>query len=205
MRLSPLRRPAVLGPLVVMALVAACGDDHLAPATSPTATSAPAAGTTTAGTTGPAITDPAPTTLLPAGAVEVIRWAETGGCMVLGPNCPTWVVHADGSVDVTRTPTGPDVDTTVQAEGTVDTELVEAVIGQARATDEATLAAELGPGSCQSCVDGADIVVSIIDGDRTITLDSLEVAFDPDHPLVAALDELMASVRTVELPVISTP
>ena len=154
----------------------------------------------------PATTTVTPTTgLLPAGRVPVIRWVETGGCMVLGPNCPTWVVHADGSVDVTRTPTGPDVDTAVQAVGTVDTGLVAAVISRARATDEATLAAELGPGSCQSCVDGADVVVSIIDGDRTITLDSLEVAFDPDDPLIAALDELMASVRTVELPVISTP
>lgn len=203
MRLSPLRRPAVLGPLVVMALVAACGDDHLAPATSPTATSAPAAGTTTAGTTGPAITDPAPTTLLPAGAVEVVRWAETGGCMVLGPNCPTWTVASDGTVEVSRTLAQPGVDTSVAATGHVDASLLADVVREARAVDAPTLLAELGPGTCNSCVDGADVVVTITDGDRTLVLDSVDLAFDPGHPLFAALDRLMATVRLVELPLVS--
>lgn len=125
--------------------------------------------------------------------------------MVLGPNCPTWVVYSDGWVEVSRTPTGPGVDDGAQATGTVSVDLLEAILRETRATDAATLADDLGPGSCQSCVDGADIVVTILDGEVSTTLDSLDVAFDPDHPLVAALTQLMSAVRAVELPLVSVP
>lgn len=177
--------------LPLAGILPACGD----------ASTAPAASTTSAAV--PPTTTEVP--LLPGDRVEVVRWQETGGCMVLGPNCPTWIVYSDGSVEVVRTMTSPATDNSVQATGLVAVPLVAAVVREARATDETTLAAELGPGSCQSCVDGADVVVTIRDGARSTTLDSLEVSFDAGNPLVDALDELMSVVRSVELPIVSTP
>jgi|GEM_PF-2396441 len=204
-----MRHHTVLRSLATLAAVAslvACGDDR-APST--TGASDPTTTTDTAPTT-PDPTPPgssAPTISVPTGHIEVVRWEEIGGCMVIGPNCPTWTVLADGTVEVSRTSGQPGVDatgvdTSVQATGTVDPALVAAVVREARAVDAPTLLAELGPGACNSCVDGADVVATITDGDRTLFLDSVELAFDPGHPLFVALGELMTQVRLVELPLV---
>ena len=36
---------------------------------------------------------------------EVLRYETTGGCLMMGPNCATYVVYSDGAVEIYRDPT----------------------------------------------------------------------------------------------------
>jgi len=138
--------------------------------------------------------EPTSTVAAPA---EVLRYVTTGGCEVLGPNCPTWSVWDDGTVYLWRTAVGGDPEIT----GTIP---VAAVADWQAAADDIDLEAltdEVGPGSCNSCVDGADIVVTVHRADGDVVLDSTELAFDPSADAFAALDTLMIAVRGIgELP-----
>jgi hypothetical protein len=151
-------------PLMSIAL-AACGDDSVVPAAADTA--------------------PAP--------VEVLRYVTTGGCEVLGPNCPTWSIWDDGTVQVWRTAVGgePEIAGTIPVSAVTAWQAVAAVIDLAALTDA------VGPGTCNSCVDGADIVVTVHRADGEVVLDSTELAFDPGNTVFAALDTLMTTARTV--------
>jgi hypothetical protein len=168
-----MRHPRVLLTLVVpVALVAlaACGDDN-----------APAAASTT--------TVPAP--------AEVLRYVTTGGCEVLGPNCPTWSIWDDGTVQLWRTAVGGEPEIT----GTIPVATVAAWQAVADDIDLATLRADVSPGTCNSCMDGADIVVTVHRADGDVVLDTTDVAFDARHEVFAALADLMNAARTVgELP-----
>ena len=53
--------------------------------------------------------------------------------------------------------------------------------------DVAALSSEVGPGTCNSCVDGADITVTIELPGGPVVLDSTKLQFDPTHPVFAAL------------------
>ena len=150
---------------VALFAVAACGDDTVA--------------TTTPST-------------VPASA-EVLRYVTTGGCEVLGPNCPTWSIWDDGTVQVWRTAVGGEPEIT----GTIPTATVAAWRAVAADIDLAALTDEVGPGTCNSCVDGADIMVTVHRDDGDVVLDSTELAFDPDQAVFAALDTLLTAARTV--------
>ena len=176
-----MRRPrsllALLLPITVVTLTA-CGDDSVVPSE--------AADTSALATTS---TVPTPQ--------EVVRYVTTGGCEVMGPNCPTWSIWDDGTVHVWRTAVGgaPEIS------GTIPVAAVSAWQAVAADIDLAALTAEVGPGTCNSCVDGADLVVTVHRAGGDVTLDSTELAFDPTNEVFAALESLMTEARTVgELP-----
>lgn len=138
--------------------------------------------------------DPSTTVAAPA---EVLRYVTTGGCEVLGPNCPTWSVWDDGSVQVWRTAVGGEPEIT----GAIPVATVAAWQAVADRIDLDALTAEVGPGTCNSCVDGADIVVTVHGHDGDVVLDSTELAFDTGNEVFAALEALMTAARGVgELP-----
>ncbi len=185
MRLSR-RLLAVTGSIVVLASATACGDDRIAGNSIDTSTSATIAPTTT------------PTTTAPAPFVA-LRWVDDGGCVVMGPNCPTFVVWSDGSVEISRTgeTTPPEVT------GSIRRSDVEAWLGSVADLDPTALAAAVGPGTCNSCVDGADTVLTVRTTTGDVTLDSTELAFDRTNEFFADLDQLMADVRAVgDLPLV---
>lgn len=163
--------------LLALATLAACGDDTVL-----TGESSAVAETTA-----------------PAAPVVVLRYALDGGCVVLGPNCPTYTVWSDGRVDVSRTGVDGDPEVTGSVPATAVDEWRNATDG----LDPDVLATEVGPGVCNSCVDGADITLTVTMPDGEIVLESTELEFDPQHPLFAALETLMVQVRAVgELPLI---
>jgi hypothetical protein len=134
---------------------------------------------------------PTPDTI-PAPAV-VLRYATTGGCVVLGPNCPTYTVWNDGTVEVSRT----GVDGPAEITGHIPATKVRTWFATVRDLDAAALAAHVGPGTCNSCVDGADIVATVELPAGPVVLDSTKLAFDPADPTFAALERLMTDVRAV--------
>ncbi|MFM2078586.1 MAG: hypothetical protein RJA49_2476 [Actinomycetota bacterium] len=123
----------------------------------------------------------------------VLRYATTGGCVVLGPNCPTYTVWMDGTVDVSRT----GIDAPPEITGRVPAAEVQEWFASVQDLDPAALAAQVGPGTCNSCVDGTDIVATIERSGGPVTLDSTQLAFDPSDPTFAALERLMVDVRAV--------
>jgi hypothetical protein len=169
--------------LVLFSSVAACGDDSVDDGAAGTASIAPAA----------------PTTTVPAPFVA-LRWVDSGGCEVMGPNCPTYTVWNDGTVEISRT--GDDAVPAVT--GTIPASEVEAWLTSVADLDVAALAANVGPGSCQSCVDGADNLVTVHTSNGDTTLDSTKLAFDPANDVFAGLERLMTDVRTVgDLPLVT--
>ncbi|MEN9646043.1 MAG: hypothetical protein RL238_2712 [Actinomycetota bacterium] len=178
-----MRRSLSHGLVVPFALLAlaACGDDTVVGSDVSTAATADTVATST--------TVPAP--------AEVLRYVTTGGCEVLGPNCPTWSVWDDGTVQVWRTAVGGEPEIT----GTIPVATVAAWQAVAADIDLTALRDEVGQGSCNSCVDGADIVVTVHRADGELVLDSTDLAFDPEHEVFAALEALMIAARGVgELP-----
>ena len=93
---------ALLLPLAVVVL-AACGDDSVVPGQA-------------ADTSMPAT----PSTV--AAPEEVLRYVTTGGCEVMGPNCPTWSIWNDGTVQVWRTAVGGEPEIT----GTIPVSTIDA-------------------------------------------------------------------------------
>lgn len=174
------RSNALLALAVTAALVAlaGCGDD-----------------TIVAGEPSSPDTVTVPTTA--TAPAEVLRYVTTGGCEVLGPNCPTWSVWDDGTVQLWRTAVGGEPEIV----GSIPVADVAAWQSVADEIDLDTLATEVGPGSCNSCVDGADIVVTVQREGGEVVLDSTRIEFDPEHPVFAALEQLMTAARSVgELP-----
>lgn len=168
-----------------MLSLVACGDDS-------TAGGEPSAPSETST---PATTVPAP--------FVALRHQSDGGCQVMGPNCPTYVIWSDGRVEVQRT--GKEDDGVVLT-GSIPVADVTAWLDAVRDLDPVELAAQVGPGSCQSCVDGADVVVVTTTGRGEVTLDSTKMAFDPAHPVFAALERLTTDVLAIgQLPIVTIP
>jgi hypothetical protein len=173
-----IRRRLLALTLSATAMLAACGDDSVV-------------GGSTAATSTQA-TAPA------AAPTVVLRYVTDGGCVVLGPNCPTYTVWSDGKVEISRT----HVDGPAEITGNVSPDRVAQWFASVQGLDVAVLAAKVGPGVCNSCVDGADIVATIELPDGPVVLDSTKLAFDPTDPTFAALGSLIAEVQAVgELPI----
>ena len=154
--------------------LAACGNDR-------TDRSIPAAAATTPSTT------PAPTPSI------ALTYRTSGGCEVLGPNCPTYTIWTDGRVEIGRT----GAQGTAVLTGHIPVAEVERWASGVATLDASALAAALGPGTCNSCVDGTDIVVTIVRPTDTVVLDSTKLAFEPRNPFFATLERLMTDVRAV--------
>ena len=123
----------------------------------------------------------------------VLRYETTGGCLMMGPNCATYVVYSDGTVEIYRT----GENAPAEVVGSIPAAEVSAFLDSVKDTDFEGLAAEVGPGTCNSCVDGIDIKATISFSDGQIELDSTIVNFDLNHPLFANLETLMEDVRAI--------
>lgn len=207
---TPLPRPipaasavaAVLATIIALAACAAPTDPGSQPP--PTTTSAaPASPTGVATSTPTGMESPtAAATPIPddTGPVEgkatavlgdaTIVLAHTGGCMMAGPNCPVWHVAADGSFEVRRLAGDDLLSADVEGTGQVDDALVSQVreaAAQALADD---LLDRIGPGTCNGCVDGIDLLVAVATDDGVLAMDSMEHDFDDRHPIFGALGNL---------------
>lgn len=180
-----LRLLAATGSIVLLTSLTACGDDSVDLGSS---TDSTVPNSTVV-----------PTTVAPAPFVA-LTWADDGGCVVMGPNCPTYVVWSDGKVEISRT--GEDGDPEVT--GSIPEAQVAAWLATVAELDAVALADEVGPGSCNSCVDGADTLLTVHTASGDVTLDSTKMAFDPANPFFADLDRLMSDVRGVgDLPLVN--
>ena len=174
------RRSAVLL-LVALALPSACGDDA-------------GGGAATSDSTAPAATEPAT-------PEEVFRYEANGGCQMMGPNCATVVIYSDGKVEVYRSGENQPAELTAELpEGEID-----AFLEGAASVDFTALADEVGPGTCNACVDGIDVVLTMALPDGQVQLDSTVVNFDPANDFFADVETLVADAVAVagELPIVS--
>ncbi len=154
--------------------IAACGDDNASTRDATTETAAP-------------------------GRSEVVRYETTGGCQMMGPNCATYVVYSDGTVEIYRAVDIRPVGQGAPAEivGAIPAAEVSAFLDSVKNTDFTALAAEVGPGICQSCFDGIDIVLTLGLGGEPVVLDSTVTNFDINNDFFANVETLMNDVRAV--------
>jgi hypothetical protein len=174
---------AATASLALFVSLTACGDDSVEGAGD--GAGAAATASPTAPPTEPPTTAPAP--------FVALRWVDTGGCEVMGPNCPTYVVWNTGTVEISRT--GDDAPPAVT--GTLPASEVDAWLASVADLDVDALAKVVGPGSCQSCVDGADSLVTVHTAAGEVTIDSTKMSFDQSAPFFADLERLMTDVRAV--------
>ncbi len=174
---------AATATFALLGSLAACGDDSVEGTGSAAPTAAPTA---------------PPTTLPPP--FVALRWVDSGGCEVMGPNCPTYVVYSDGAVEISRTSDAAPPAVT----GSIPQAEVQAWLESVADLDVDALAASVGPGSCQSCVDGADNVVTVHTSAGDVTVESTKIAFDQSNEFFAGLERLMTDVRAVgDLPLVT--
>lgn len=147
--------------------------------------------------------DPAPPVPEPDTDAEIVLvYREDGGCEMMGPNCLTYRLWSDGSADVTRTATladgGP-----VEATATIPQALADKIADLAAGTDFDALTAGLEEGSCQACVDGIDVSLTIHRGGlEPAVISSVTYAIPWDEPLFATIAlarEQMGDVLQVPL------
>ena len=131
-------------------------------------------------------------TAAPAPA-EVVRYEATGGCLMMGPNCATYVVYADGTVEIYRT----GENAPAEVVGSIPEAEVSAFLESVQDVDFEALAAEVGPGTCNACVDGIDVILTLGLPAGSTTLDSTIVNFDPANDFFANVETLMEDVRAV--------
>ncbi len=112
---------------------------------------------------------------------------------MMGPNCATYVVYDSGKVEVFRTGENAAAEIT----GTIPPAEVAAWLQSLEAVDFDALATAVGPGECQSCVDGVDITATIHGAGEPVVLDSTKLRFDPANGVFAGLERLMTDVRAV--------
>lgn len=124
---------------------------------------------------------------------EVFRYETTGGCLMMGPNCATYVVYSDGRTEVYRT----GENAPAEVIGLIPEAEVTAFLDSVKGTDFEALADEVGPGTCNACVDGIDIKLTLNLDSTTTALDSTIVNFDVSNSFFANVETLMEDVRAV--------
>jgi len=128
---------------------------------------------------------------------------QTGGCFQMGPNCVRYEISADGTLTGYRLGSeNPESFGTV----TLGAAAVANLAAALAATDLEALAARLGPGTCQACVDGIDTIVTFTVADTAVAFDSATVHFDPAEPMFAALANLQGvAAEALPLPIEPLP
>jgi hypothetical protein len=127
----------------------------------------------------------------------LVTVTQTGGCMMMGPNCPTYVVHANAQVMLLRTGGSRE---------TVDSSFVDPALTTDLAwlistTDFQGLRAKLPQGECQGCYDGIDTTFVFVTESSTAMFNSVEVKLDPAEPLFGAVWAIVdAANRSTEMP-----
>jgi hypothetical protein len=171
-------------PLVLITF-AACGDNTAEPASTGPTPSAPSS---------------SPTGVVPDGD-PVVVYESLGGCQMMGPNCPKFMIYANGAVEVYRGGENKGA----ELAGAIDPSTLAAFTTAAEAEDYDALIARLPAGTCQACVDGVDTKVTLTMGGTTRTLDSTVVGFAETEPLFVALNALIdaAGAEVGTLPVVN--
>lgn len=133
----------------------------------------------------------------------VLSYAEVGGCDWAGPNCPTYQLWSDGTIEVLRS----------SLDGSGGTPEDSAVIEAALATKIQRLARELPAdfldtlpeGSCQACVDGIDVAIVVHLGtDERFSISSVAHTVPWNDPLFATISVVREQMGDVlELPFVS--
>lgn len=141
------------------------------------------------------------TTTIDPGSV-LVTVEQTGGCLMMGANCPTYVVHANGEVDLFRTSgTGEIVDSTF-----VDPSLTTDLAWLMSTTNYAELRAGLAVGECRGCYDGIDTTFMFINQASIVSFDSIDTELDPSEPLFGTVWRIIeAAVLETEMPLEQRP
>jgi hypothetical protein len=167
--------------LIILALlVAACGEAGATDGTTTTATA------------------PSP------GEPHVVLVTQyTGGCEMMGPNCPVYVVWSDGLVQLYRSAPpdgvfGPRSKTAgVEASANIDPAVVGALAGVVATLDFDELRARLEPGVAQAPFDGIDLTAGFGTPNGPETLDSVTYDFGANEPLFAAFGAVISAAQDV--------
>ena len=127
----------------------------------------------------------------------VVTVEQTGGCVMMGPNCPTYVVRANGRVDLYRTGNlDTPVDSTIVEEALI-TDLQE----QISKTDFAALRDRLAQGECQGCYDGIDTTFVFSTPSGVSSFDSIETELALSEPLFAMVWNIVnVASESTEMP-----
>ena len=96
----------------------------------------------------------------------------TGGCMMMGPNCPRYELMRDGSFMVHRGDASE-----VSRTGKIEQTLVDNWMALIRDTNFKELQSRLGDGECRACFDGIDFTYSVFKNEMAIVLNSRELEF----------------------------
>jgi len=96
----------------------------------------------------------------------------TGGCFMGGPNCPRYELRKDGSFSLVRLN-----ENKIEKEASLDPKMVIEWIRLVENTDISAMIAKLGPGTCNSCIDGVDFKYEVNTQRNQFTLESTEVDF----------------------------
>lgn len=174
--------------LFALAVVAtSCGDDGGADDQPDSESATVATAAVTASTVPQVLAEPVPLVVI----------AEIGGCFMMGPNCSTTLVMSDGSFGVFRTDPADVLAVPIEVAGAdiVGRTDVAALATAIAATDFKQLMTDLGPGTCQACVDGIDTVVRFHTTNSLVELDSVEFKFDSSLDLFEHLAGIQSAIR----------
>ncbi len=99
----------------------------------------------------------------------------------MGPNCATYLLYSDGTVDLTRTREPGDPEATT----TIDPKMIAEIRDFLLSTDLESLRERLPGGECQGCFDGIDTTFTYETPNGQVSFASTEVALTTAEPLFA--------------------
>lgn len=147
---------------------------------------------------------PAPVTTTTAAEPNgpVVTIVDEGGCFMMGPNCATYIVYADGTVEVTRTGESG----AIEATATIDTDPIGAIDDLIASTDLEALRSDLPEGEMTAAYDGTDTTFIYVTPQGDVAFSSAAVELVASEPLFAATWRIRdLAAGAVELPVKTRP
>lgn len=144
----------------------------------------------------------ATTAMIPEPAVPVVTIVDEGGCFMAGPNCATYAVFSDGTVEVLRTGE-PD---TIEATTVVDADLAMTIHDLVATTDLEALRSGLPEGEMTAAYDGVDTTFIYRTDADDVMFSSAVVELVESEPLFAATWKVRRlAAASVELPMQTRP
>ena len=131
-------------------------------------------------------------TAAPGPAVRVVTIADDGGCYMMGPNCATYIVYSNGTVELYRTRVeGPPEETTI-----VDVALLDKIRDLLASTDLDALHASLPEGEVTAAYDGVDTTFTYAMPDGEAVFASAVVELVTAEPLFATTWKIREIAQT---------